>query len=89
MFDIANVPFEHVSESEKQEYLAAIKTNGSYQGYKPREYFVCSILSDTGICGVSDAMIQHIDNGVRDQVELYSSKFFLCLWKTSFSWIRS
>ncbi|KAF7762310.1 hypothetical protein Agabi119p4_8903 [Agaricus bisporus var. burnettii] len=40
MFDIANVPFEHVSESEKQDYLAAIKANGSFQGYKPREYFV-------------------------------------------------
>ncbi|EKM75875.1 hypothetical protein AGABI1DRAFT_45747 [Agaricus bisporus var. burnettii JB137-S8] len=39
MFDIANVPFEHVSESEKQDYLAAIKANGSFQGYKPREYF--------------------------------------------------
>ncbi|KAF9444189.1 Clavaminate synthase-like protein [Macrolepiota fuliginosa MF-IS2] len=39
IFDIANVPFEHVSESEKQAYTGTMETSGSFQGYKPRQYF--------------------------------------------------
>ncbi|KZT26009.1 Clavaminate synthase-like protein [Neolentinus lepideus HHB14362 ss-1] len=39
MFDIANVPFEHVSNEEKQTYAGNIKATGSYQGYKLRNYW--------------------------------------------------
>jgi isopenicillin N synthase-like dioxygenase len=43
IFDIANLPFEHVGESEKHKYHAAIKSDGSFRGYKPREFFVCPV----------------------------------------------
>ncbi|KAG6853339.1 hypothetical protein C0991_005166 [Blastosporella zonata] len=39
IFDIAEIPFA-VSDQEKQKYVAKMKENGSYQGYKPREYWV-------------------------------------------------
>ncbi|KXN82085.1 Flavonol synthase/flavanone 3-hydroxylase [Leucoagaricus sp. SymC.cos] len=39
IFDIANVPFEHVSDAEKQTYAGTMKTSGSYQGYKLRHYW--------------------------------------------------
>ncbi|KZT63621.1 Clavaminate synthase-like protein [Daedalea quercina L-15889] len=40
MFDIANVPFSGVPAEEKSNYLANIKHDGSYQGYKPREFLM-------------------------------------------------
>lgn len=40
MFDIADVPFSAVSDSEKQIYAGTMKQTGSYQGYKPRQYWV-------------------------------------------------
>ena len=40
MFDIADVPFARVSEEEKKIYVARMKETGSYQGYKPRQYWV-------------------------------------------------
>ncbi|KAF9011697.1 Clavaminate synthase-like protein [Cyathus striatus] len=39
IFDIADVPFNRVSEDEKKVYVAKMKENGSYQGYKPRQYW--------------------------------------------------
>ncbi|KAJ7025423.1 Clavaminate synthase-like protein [Mycena alexandri] len=39
MFDIADVPFSAVESDEKLLYTAKMKENGSYQGYKPREYW--------------------------------------------------
>ncbi|KAK7042577.1 Clavaminate synthase-like protein [Favolaschia claudopus] len=39
MFDIADVPFSRVSSEEKQVYAAKMKESGSYQGYKPRNYW--------------------------------------------------
>ncbi|KIJ06318.1 hypothetical protein PAXINDRAFT_20480 [Paxillus involutus ATCC 200175] len=39
MFDIADVPFAGVSDEEKQVYAATMKQTGSYQGYKPRQYW--------------------------------------------------
>ncbi|KAF8214422.1 hypothetical protein K438DRAFT_1562644 [Mycena galopus ATCC 62051] len=39
MFDIADVPFTCVEPEEKYLYTAKMKENGSYQGYKPREYW--------------------------------------------------
>jgi len=39
IFDIANIPFTAVEEEEKGVYTAAIKQTGSYQGYKPRQYW--------------------------------------------------
>ena len=40
MFDIADVPFSAVSDSEKQIYAGTMKQTGSYQGYKLRQYWV-------------------------------------------------
>ncbi|KAJ7243604.1 hypothetical protein B0H12DRAFT_1203715 [Mycena haematopus] len=39
MFDIADVPFSCVDSEEKRVYTAKMKQNGSYQGYKPRQYW--------------------------------------------------
>ncbi|OAX33794.1 Clavaminate synthase-like protein [Rhizopogon vinicolor AM-OR11-026] len=39
MFDIADVPFSAVSDSEKQIYAGTMKQTGSYQGYKLRQYW--------------------------------------------------
>ncbi|TFY59240.1 hypothetical protein EVJ58_g5903 [Rhodofomes roseus] len=39
IFDIADVAFSGVPEEEKRNYLANIKSGGSYQGYKLREYW--------------------------------------------------
>ncbi|KAG6856576.1 hypothetical protein H0H87_002964 [Tephrocybe sp. NHM501043] len=38
IFDIAEIPFR-VSDQEKQKYVAHMKDHGSYQGYKPRQYW--------------------------------------------------
>ncbi|KAH9944884.1 Clavaminate synthase-like protein [Amylocystis lapponica] len=37
MFDIADVPFTHVSDAEKSFYGDNIKANATYQGYKQRQ----------------------------------------------------
>ncbi|EPQ50556.1 Clavaminate synthase-like protein [Gloeophyllum trabeum ATCC 11539] len=39
MFDIANVPFDEVSQEEKERYVGNIKLNGAYQGYKLPQYW--------------------------------------------------
>ncbi|KAF8056292.1 Clavaminate synthase-like protein [Lyophyllum atratum] len=39
IFDIADIPFEHVSPEEKQVYAGTMKDTGSYQGYKLRQYW--------------------------------------------------
>ncbi|KAF8183042.1 hypothetical protein K438DRAFT_2020749 [Mycena galopus ATCC 62051] len=39
IFDIADVPFSCVEPEEKRLYTANIKGTGSYQGYKPRQYW--------------------------------------------------
>ncbi|KAF7366894.1 hypothetical protein MSAN_00948100 [Mycena sanguinolenta] len=39
MFDIADIPFSCVDAEEKRLYAAKIKETGSYQGYKPRQYW--------------------------------------------------
>ncbi|KAJ7111491.1 Clavaminate synthase-like protein [Mycena epipterygia] len=39
MFDIADVPFSCVESDEKRVYTAHMKETGSYQGYKPRQYW--------------------------------------------------
>lgn len=49
IFDIANVPFEGVSEDEKKEYAGTMKTSGSYQGYKLRQYWVSISLDNLSI----------------------------------------
>lgn len=41
IFDIADIPFARVADEEKNTYVAKMKENGSYQGYKPRQYWVC------------------------------------------------
>ena len=42
LFDIADVPFARVSEEEKPKYTEQ-GNNGSYQGYKLRQYWVGSL----------------------------------------------
>lgn len=49
IFDIANIPFANVEEEEKKVYIAAMKQTGSYQGYKPRQYWVIPILHTSKI----------------------------------------
>ncbi|KAJ7111492.1 Clavaminate synthase-like protein [Mycena epipterygia] len=39
MFDIANVLFSCVESDEKRVYTAQMKETGSWQGYKPRQYW--------------------------------------------------
>ncbi|KAJ7118451.1 Clavaminate synthase-like protein [Mycena crocata] len=39
MFDIADVPFSGVTPEDKQRYAGQMKETGSYQGYKPRQYW--------------------------------------------------
>ncbi|KAJ7092790.1 hypothetical protein B0H15DRAFT_162501 [Mycena belliarum] len=39
MFDIADVPFSGVDPEEKHVYAGRMKEAGSYQGYKPRQYW--------------------------------------------------
>ncbi|KAF8177668.1 Clavaminate synthase-like protein [Pholiota molesta] len=38
-FDIADIPFARVNETEKQIYEGTMKKTGSYQGYKLRQYW--------------------------------------------------
>lgn len=40
IFDIADIPFEQVSDEEKQQYAGKMKQTGAYRGYKPRSYWV-------------------------------------------------
>ncbi|TFK69864.1 Clavaminate synthase-like protein [Pluteus cervinus] len=39
IFDVADVPFAHVSDDEKKVYAGTMKATGSYQGYKLRQYW--------------------------------------------------
>ncbi|PPQ91997.1 hypothetical protein CVT25_004653 [Psilocybe cyanescens] len=39
IFDIADIPFSKVGDEEKRTYVAKMKETGSYQGYKPRQYW--------------------------------------------------
>ncbi|KAJ7620254.1 hypothetical protein FB45DRAFT_929810 [Roridomyces roridus] len=43
MFDIADVSFSGVEAEEKRVYTAQMKQTGSYQGYKPRQYWVINM----------------------------------------------
>lgn len=45
MFDIANVPLAQVTDEEKIKFDGKMQQTGSYQGYKPRQYWVMSILT--------------------------------------------
>ncbi|ESK85342.1 Clavaminate synthase-like protein [Moniliophthora roreri MCA 2997] len=54
IFDIANVPFTQVPEDEKKLYHAKPHETGSFQGYKPRQYWVRHIEG-----GVRDQMEQY------------------------------
>ena len=40
MFDIADVAFSQVSDAEKNVYEGRMLEDGSYRGYKLREYWV-------------------------------------------------
>jgi hypothetical protein len=74
VFDIADVPFEQVSEAEKEQYVGRMKQTGSYQGYKPRSYWVripLAIVHRLNLIN-TEVTIQLVDNGVRDQIENYN-----------------
>lgn len=71
MFDIADVSFTGVSDEEKQVYAGTMKQTGSYQGYKLRHYWVRHHLWSTLELPTS---MQHVDNGVFDQLEHYNSE---------------
>jgi len=74
MFDIADVPFASVSEEEKKIYVARMKESGSYQGYKPRQYWVnqCIFL-------VPNILIDHL-------VISTSTTAFATNWNTTIVW---
>jgi hypothetical protein len=72
IFDIADTPFSAVSDSEKRIYAGKIKQTGSYQGYKLRQYWVRDSLAQYKVAQFNQ--IQHIDAGVRDQLEHYNSE---------------
>lgn len=40
MLDIADIPFTQVSDEEKAEYDGKPNESGTYQGYKPRSFWV-------------------------------------------------
>ncbi|KAI0819372.1 hypothetical protein BC628DRAFT_1476307 [Trametes gibbosa] len=61
IFDIADLPFAQVPEEEKKAFAGNIKETGSYRGYKLRNYWFGS-----------KRTVQHIDNGVHDQLEHYN-----------------
>ncbi|CAA7263311.1 unnamed protein product [Cyclocybe aegerita] len=42
VFDIADVPFTQVREAEKRSFVAKMEEEGSFQGYKLRQYWVIS-----------------------------------------------
>ena len=45
MFDIGNVPLAQVSDEEKIKFDGKMQQTGSYQGYKPKSYWVCCYAS--------------------------------------------
>lgn len=72
IFDIADVPFAQVPEDEKKRYAGDIKQTGSYRGYKLRQYWVRSSHTAALRVTLTNVVVQHIDNGVRDQLEHYN-----------------
>ena len=74
VFDIANVPFEQVSDDEKIKYMGKMLETGSYQGYKLRQYWVSRYRRSLLFCAAFSRRMQHINGGVRDQIENYNSK---------------
>ena len=74
MFDIADVAFAKVPEEEKKQFTANFKETGLYSGYKLRQYWVSNVRSL--LRGYWDRYcMQHIDNGVRDQIEHFNGKY--------------
>lgn len=45
MVDIADLAFSKVSDAEKKQFEGKLKSEGTYQGYKLRQYWVC-LLTD-------------------------------------------
>jgi isopenicillin N synthase-like dioxygenase len=76
IFDIADLPFSAVSDSEKKIYAGTMKQSGSYQGYKLRQYWVRGrrVTHHMSVWFTQGNRIQHIDAGVRDQLEHYNSE---------------
>ncbi|KAG6824876.1 hypothetical protein H0H92_005561 [Tricholoma furcatifolium] len=64
IFDISEIPFR-VSDQEKQKYVAKMKENGSYQGYKPRQYWHI----DSGVRDQIEHYNIHTDVNAREHPE--------------------
>ncbi|KAF7298739.1 Flavonol synthase/flavanone 3-hydroxylase [Mycena indigotica] len=64
-FDIAEFAFSGVSAKDKQAYAATMKTTGSFQGYKPRQYWHI----DNGINDQIDTFNINRDVTLREQPE--------------------
>ena len=77
MFDIANVPLTQVPQEERMHYLTKAREVGYFRGYKMPKYFVRRPSQLLGLeHGLTSSWYsQHIDNGVRDQIENYSGAF--------------
>ena len=74
MTDIADIAFAQVSEEEKKRFEGKIKEEGSWMGYKLRQFWV-SGLDWIGILQTHLSYTrQTIDNGAPDQIEHYNSK---------------
>ena len=74
MRKMRNHNIAYVSDEEKKPYFASIKETGSYQEYKLQQHYICqnNFFLSWNISWLS--IQQHIDNGVHDQLENYSSK---------------
>ena len=75
MFDIANVPLTQVPQEERMHYLTKAREVGYFRGYKMPKYFVRRPSQLLGLeHGLTSSWYsQHIDNGVRDQIDHYAS----------------
>ena len=77
MVDIADVPFSAVPDDEQALFLSEVTVErGDRRGYKPRQLWVRQRLSSRTRTRGSDLRFQHLENGVRDQIQNYASMFY-------------
>ncbi|KAJ3553237.1 hypothetical protein NM688_g3718 [Phlebia brevispora] len=71
MIDIADLAFTKVDDNEKKKFEGKLQEDGTYQGYKLRQYWVrLSHCLKTVATDLSTR--KHIANGVQDQIEHYN-----------------
>lgn len=76
-----------MSDEEKRKYEAKMLEEGTFQGYKLRRYWVSE--ASSFIMSSLMPMVQHIANGVQDEVEHYNSVFGLAFSETTLSYLGS